>query len=209
MLENRLADHHMAAPAVLLLVDPDLRLLARTDPSAATRPIESHILCEDGRISGLGQLDGPRLAAVCQESLLSPEPHQHVLTLVQDSPISLLATFNGLAAYAGLAPPCLLIQLRLREDAPHLRCRDLASRYRLTRTQSRILAALVEGLDPQTIARQHRISLPTVRTHLQHLREKLGCHKTSELILRVLDPAQAVLGASDHSARDKPENHQK
>jgi hypothetical protein len=154
MLENRLADHHMAAPAVLLLVDPDLRLLARTDPSAATRPIESHILCEDGRISGLGQLDGPRLAAVCQESLLSPEPHQHVLTLVQDSPISLLATFNGLAAYAGLAPPCLLIQLRLREDAPHLRCRDLASRYRLTRTQSRILAALVEGLDPQTIARQ-------------------------------------------------------
>ena len=209
MKKSSMAVDQIATNAIQLLMHPDRRLQARSVPSDATRHIEPHLHWEDDRLIGVGPLQGDELVAVCHDSLNGHAALDHRLSVDGDRPCILLVSFNSLVPQIGAPAHWLLVRIHACEDHQDSRCRDLASRYRLTRTQSRILAALVEGLDPQTIARQHRISLPTVRTHLQHLREKLGCHKTSELILRVLDPAQAAMVASDQTASANPKNHQK
>ena len=52
----------------------------------------------------------------------------------------------------------------------------------LTRRQRVVLRLLVEGLDMRAIGRELGVSEHTVRTHMQNLYARLGCHSRLELV---------------------------
>ncbi|MDQ3916485.1 MAG: response regulator transcription factor [Actinomycetota bacterium] len=89
-----------------------------------------------------------------------------------------------------LPPSCttadVLHALRAASDeraAPAAQARDgLAVLTQLTRRQRIVLRLLVEGLDMREIGRELGVSEHTVRTHMQNLYARLGCHSRLELV---------------------------
>jgi DNA-binding NarL/FixJ family response regulator len=59
---------------------------------------------------------------------------------------------------------------------------DLVVLRSLTRRELAVLRLLGRGLDTRGIAESLGISVHTVRTHLQHLYAKLGCHSRLEVV---------------------------
>ncbi len=180
-----------AAPAaLLLLVDRDQRVLARSHDKVAGNPPNGFLRTEAGRLIGLGPLDHEALSTLCRKCLETRGSYH--LGLTADAPAGgWRVRIDVLTPETYPLPDDFLAIRILAQENPHEgRCRELARQYRLTRTQSRILGAVMQGLNAQAIADQHGMSLPTVRTHLQHLRNKFGCRKTSDLILHVLGLAE-------------------
>jgi DNA-binding CsgD family transcriptional regulator len=58
----------------------------------------------------------------------------------------------------------------------------LATIFRLTGAEARILAAMLEGQSISEVARRYKISASTARTHLQRLFAKTNNHRQSDLI---------------------------
>ena len=53
----------------------------------------------------------------------------------------------------------------------------------LTPRERQVLAGLAEGMSRNAIAKRHRMSVNTVRTHVQHLFEKLDVHSCLEAVV--------------------------
>ena len=64
--------------------------------------------------------------------------------------------------------------------------KQLIERYDLTLREMDVLEYALSGLSNKELARYLKISLPTLRTHLQNIYLKVDVHSTSELISRVL-----------------------
>ena len=185
MSDKGISSAPMGADTVLLLLNQQRRVLARTEPNAHAG--ECLIQVEGDQLVGLGPLQGESLTTFW-EGGLTHHSHQPIPLVVTAGYSGLvLASLHQLSAnHSSADEKWLLLQLHPMEPEPDFSSHELARCYRLTRTQAKILSALMRGLEPQAIALQYRITLPTVRTHLQHIRGKLGCRKTSELILRVM-----------------------
>lgn len=74
---------------------------------------------------------------------------------------------------------------------------DLSALGRLTRRQRVVLRLLVEGRDMRQIAVDLGVSEHTVRTHMQNLYARLGCHSRLELVRWAT--AQGVLSGESGS----------
>jgi DNA-binding CsgD family transcriptional regulator len=61
-------------------------------------------------------------------------------------------------------------------------CRQISEEYRLTQREMEILEFLARGRNSIVIERELMISRNTIKTHVRHIYEKLGCHKQQELI---------------------------
>lgn len=69
--------------------------------------------------------------------------------------------------------------------------RELFSdKYCLTKRELDVLEFAMAGHNNKTIANELNLSLPTVRTHLQHIYDKVGVHSTNELISRLFRELQ-------------------
>ena len=64
---------------------------------------------------------------------------------------------------------------------PQESLRTFGHLFDLTPAEIRVLSLLVEDSSPNQIAEQLGIGLPTVRTHLQRIRQKTGTHRFSDL----------------------------
>ncbi|NIB40801.1 helix-turn-helix transcriptional regulator [Pseudomaricurvus alkylphenolicus] len=58
--------------------------------------------------------------------------------------------------------------------------------YDLTNRELDVLEYALTGADNKTMIKHLDMSLPTLRTHLQHIYQKVGVHSTSELIAKIL-----------------------
>lgn len=58
--------------------------------------------------------------------------------------------------------------------------------YGLTNRELDVLEYALTGADNKTMSKHLNISMPTLRTHLQHIYPKVGVHSTSELIAKIL-----------------------
>lgn len=64
--------------------------------------------------------------------------------------------------------------------------RDLISRkYALTARELDVMEVVMDGADTKTMASELNLSLATVKTHLQHIFDKVGVHSTKELISKL------------------------
>ena len=208
MLDRRDIENSLSAVSILL-IDRRRQLLARTAAGLADQTLQAMIRLEAGRLMGLGSMREETLATLCETCLNHPEGYAAYLLPFAGHLVQFAVSFRRLTTHDGLnRDEWLMICIQPTGPAPDIHLSERLKGYRLTRTQSRILEALLRGLDPQAIASSHHISLPTVRTHLQHLRKKFGCRKTSELILHVMTlSAFAADGARDLAARQQ-KNHQ-
>ena len=74
-----------------------------------------------------------------------------------------------------------------RADSLELRVQIAASQYGLTKREAEVLLALVQGRSKGYVADILMISRETVRTHTQHVYQKLGVHSREELMSKMLD----------------------
>jgi len=58
--------------------------------------------------------------------------------------------------------------------------------YRLTTRESEILHSLIDGLSYKKLAEKYFISISTVRTHIQHIYEKLHVNSKAEAVAKML-----------------------
>lgn len=199
MSENGISANSSMTDTVILLINRQGQVLARS--ACNGHPAESLIQMEGDRLVGLGQMRGEALAALLETGPDDDTCQLKPLTLPAGDVSPVMVSLKRLSTDpASAEEEWLMLQLHPVEPEPDFSSHELSRCYRLTRTQAKILSALMRGLEPQAIALQYRITLPTVRTHLQHIREKLGCRKTSELILRVM--------AHNGTASLKTKNHQ-
>ena len=199
MLEKTGAENSSSAASILLLLDRRRQLLARTAAELADQSLQAMIRMEAGRLMGLGSMGEEILANLCEACLNHPEGYAAYLLPSPRQLVQFAVSFRRLTTHDGLNRDYwLMICIQPADPAPDIHHSEMLKGYRLTRTQSRILEALLRGLDPKAIAGSYHISLPTVRTHLQHLRKKFGCRRTSELILHVM----ALSASASDGARD-------
>ena len=79
-------------------------------------------------------------------------------------------------------PDRFMLQLELAESPPAGGLRAFADLFGLTQGEFRVLVLMIEDLPPRLIAEHLGISLPTVRTHLQRIRQKTGTRRLVDLI---------------------------
>jgi DNA-binding CsgD family transcriptional regulator len=58
----------------------------------------------------------------------------------------------------------------------------IIDKYKLTGREIDVLEYAMGGMSNKLIAQELELSIPTVRTHLQHIYDKVGVHSTNELI---------------------------
>ena len=82
-----------------------------------------------------------------------------------------------------LTSPAVLLMLGQRALCSALATEMLAGRYALTHMERRVLGGLLHNHSPREIADAHSVSLSTVRTQIQSLREKMCVRSVEELLL--------------------------
>ena len=73
----------------------------------------------------------------------------------------------------------------------------------LTYRERQVLAAMAEGLSRAEIARRLRLSVNTVRTHVQHLLAKLEVHTSLEAVALALREGVGIAGPPHPAGRDR------
>ena len=83
----------------------------------------------------------------------------------------------------------------------HDPCRDrgqeqasLAAVFGLTKAEANLAAALRDGVSPSDYARERKVSINTVYTHLRRLKEKTGARRLPGVVQRLKDVAPSVRG---------------
>ncbi|NHN38030.1 response regulator transcription factor [Pseudomaricurvus alcaniphilus] len=77
--------------------------------------------------------------------------------------------------------------------------RSIEEKYALTQRELDVLEYLMTGANNKAIAQHLGMSLPTVRTHLQHIFEKVGVHSGNELIANLYRELGYSLDVSQNS----------
>ena len=88
------------------------------------------------------------------------------------------------------------------EDEPEPAAALLRRLYHLTKAEADIVLRMMRGADVKQIAEELSVSLPTVRTHLQHVFDKTDTHRQAELV-RLLFALQS-LSADPQRAQPVP-----
>ncbi len=89
-----------------------------------------------------------------------------------------------------VSEPMALVLIIDPEDEPEPPAALLRRLYRLTQAEAEIALHVMHGADLKEISEKLSVSLPTVRTHLQHVFDKTNTHRQADLVrlLLVLSP---------------------
>jgi DNA-binding NarL/FixJ family response regulator len=85
------------------------------------------------------------------------------------------------------ASPLLMVRLRPGRRPGHgPRLDALCAAFGLTETEGHVLHALVDGKSPETVAREHGVSMNTVRKQIAAVMDKTGCTRQIDLVRMAL-----------------------
>lgn len=162
----------------VLLLDGGGKIL-RGNPAAQKLPKqEPHLLrIQQGRLTGLGDRCNPGIQQALAQVRHAPLVHL-AMTYLRASGLT------GSASARLMASPnighVLIIQPGDCERPGALRA--FGTLYQLTQAEQNVLSALLQDESPDAIASRLQISISTVRTHLQSLRQKTGTRRLSTLM---------------------------
>jgi NarL family two-component system response regulator LiaR len=205
------------ALAALLSTAEDLRVVgSASEPAvavAAIRALRPDVVTVD--------VDGGRVDVVAQVHEACPRAAIVVVTTTDSPRQAVQAIWNGATAWASKTNPAqdLLDVVRIAADGhssfpPELLAgvfrelvgpggpipRQRGALAALTPREHDVLLCLVEGLDRKASAKRLRLSVNTVRTHVQSLFAKLHVHNTLEAVAVALDAGiRPPSTASGHS----------
>jgi DNA-binding NarL/FixJ family response regulator len=102
----------------------------------------------------------------------------------KDAPMEqLCAAVRGAVHEESVIPPHLLGRLLRELEGAQVQRNEHQRRVgRLTPRELAVLECLVAGLDRESVAKQLRLTLNTVRTHVQNCYAKLGVHSSLEAV---------------------------
>ena len=115
-------------------------------------------------------------AAICAGAsgyILKKTPPQKMLDAIRE-------TYNGDAPMTASVAVKVLQMFRSQSSADKKEYIDLSDR------EKEILALLVKGKSYKTIAAECFVSIDTVKTHVQHIYEKLHVHSKSEAVAKAI-----------------------
>jgi len=170
VLETNPAVDRMLASQDGLLVNHG-RITAKRDSASFTLRRAAHVAL-------IGDNDGVRTGAtlLCERPSGKRPYVVHVLPLQRSVHPAGPAMTNPAAMIVIIDP-----ELEPRPPVPLLR-----RLYRLTQAEAEVAVRIARGADVRHIAEELRVSVPTVRTHLQHLYDKTDTHRQAELIRLLL-----------------------
>lgn len=87
----------------------------------------------------------------------------------------------------GIEAPAAIVVLGRRMVCSPLGLEMLAARHGLTHAERRVLRALVSNCTTKQIAASHGVTMNTVRTQIQSVRDKLGVRSIDALLLRAAE----------------------
>ena len=175
--------------ATILRADPEIEVVAEAESVEEAEPIvlsvKPDVAVLDYRLPGMSGVDG------CAHLLAkSSRLRVIVLTSFPNESVMLKAFSAGACGFVAKDSPPHVLRTAVRSVAcggtfidPSLagklvgsaiRGRRAVGRFGLTRTELRVLELLADAQPNQAIARELDISVPTVKSHVQHVLKKLG-----------------------------------
>jgi DNA-binding CsgD family transcriptional regulator len=161
-------------PAVDRMLASQDGLLVNQGRITAKRDSASFALRRAAHAALIGDNDGVRSGRtlLCERPSGKRPYVVHVLPLQRSAHPAGLTMTNPAAMIVIIDP-----ELEPRPPVPLLR-----RFYRLTQTEAEVAVRIARGADVRHIAEELCVSVPTVRTHLQHLYDKTDTHRQAELI---------------------------
>lgn len=95
-----------------------------------------------------------------------------------------------------IGPPAAMVVVVDPEKQPEPSTRFLQRTFNLTEAEAEVAKSVMDGLGLQHAADKLSVSLPTVRTHLQHAFDKTGVHRQAALV-RLLLAVHGALAISE------------
>lgn len=83
-------------------------------------------------------------------------------------------------------PPCYCLEIQSLDNLYETTIRRMTEKFNLTKAESLVLKCLLMGLSSQEIESRMMIGTPTLRTHQQRLRQKIGENSSIKTILSAL-----------------------
>jgi DNA-binding CsgD family transcriptional regulator/PAS domain-containing protein len=193
---NSLAEvlNHLAVS--IIMVDPKQRIV-HTNAAAEELLTEGRILSS---VRGILTANDARDHEGLRRMTRAPDPNAKSLSLQPDKGHVTVATVlplgRGLrATYGKRHWACAAIFVHGQPLVDDGLVTTLAAAFGLTRTEARVLSALLQGLSLPDIATRHQISINTVRWHLKQLFEKTNCNRQSDLIRVAASAIPPIRGA--------------
>jgi DNA-binding CsgD family transcriptional regulator len=165
---NRAANEIAAAEDGLCLGISGLRAFLAAEDAALQRLIRQACIG-----TGLGPCAGGRLAI---SRGAGRKPYMVTVMPVRSSRAHFL---NG--------PPAALVLIVDPERAAHLPPEDLQKLYDLAPAEAEVAVRVARGHGLQYVADELRVTLSTVRVHLQRVFEKTGVHRQTELVRMLIE----------------------
>jgi DNA-binding CsgD family transcriptional regulator len=83
-------------------------------------------------------------------------------------------------------PPCYCLEIQSLDTLYETTVKRMTEKFNLTKAESLVLKCLLMGLSSQEIEARMMIGTPTLRTHQQRLRQKIGENSSVKTILSAL-----------------------
>lgn len=177
----------------MILVAHDQTILTMNDPARRLLDTADSCYVRDGRFHCKMNESAARLRDVISAFSSQRSPQERVPTRDRmafrihgpdGSPVWCSAWDMRPELVLGLFGPvaAVLLILTPQQSSQPADSLWLGSMFDLTPTEARVASALMTGVDLESIAAQHQVSLGTVRTQLRSIYEKTGTHRQAQLV---------------------------
>lgn len=176
----------------LLILNSQRKIISQNETAERllSNTLSSPIQIRNHRVMELGQRASPTLDAAFEWARTHPgHPISIAFVIPSDGELPSV----GSARLVMLRQPPsqnfrldatdrFMLQIELADTPPPEGLRAFADLFGLTQAEFRVLALMIEDFSPRLIADHLGISLPTVRTHLQRIRQKTETRRFADLI---------------------------
>jgi DNA-binding CsgD family transcriptional regulator len=165
-----------AVAATLILVTTDGAVVHANHGLALGDHANGLLRIEAGRLRTNRAAEDRQIRAVLSRLRLD-EPYAVVSLRSREGPVIALLDFCYLAG-SGL----VALKMTRLDAPPRAPASRLAAVFGLTKAESRVARALLDGLVPQAVAALYGTGIETVRTQVKRIRTKTGARGLSQLI---------------------------
>lgn len=163
------------APAALMLLSTDLRLVWLNSAAEAVIQNSPHLTLRDGVLAAVDTAQAPAVKSFLRSAT---EARSTWVSAPEDA-APLIVTAQVLSADEG--PDLIGLSLHLTTPEDRYIWTDFGEALKLTRAETVVARRILEGAKAEQIAVEQAVSVETVRTHIRRMYGKLGVSGREQL----------------------------